>query len=109
MKKCPSLCKVARTRDCISWVARGFQVARSCTRAKHAEKLKRHASWSTIGQKVQSGLLVSLRLGLATQSSRKAKSPIHSVMKKMTLHIPFSLQYKYPVYLRNVESFQRDF
>ena len=109
VKKCSNLCKVAGTRHWISWVARGFQSARSCTRAKHAKKLKRHANWSTIGQKVQSGLLVSLRLGLATQSSRKAKSLVHPVMKKMTLHIPFSLQYKYPLYLRNVENFQRDF
>ena len=62
--------------------SRGLQAARSCTRAKHAEKLKRHASWSTTGQKVQSGLSVSSWLGLATQSSRKAKSPVHVVMKK---------------------------
>ena len=82
MKKCSSLCKVAETRDWILRVTHGLQVARSCTHAKHAEKLKCHDSWSTTGQKVQSGLLVSSRLGLATQSSRKAKSPVHSVMKK---------------------------
>ena len=43
---------------------------------------KRRASRGTTRQKVQSGLSVSWRLGLATQSSRKAKSPDHSVMKK---------------------------
>ena len=82
VKKCSSLCKVAGTRDWILWVAHGLQVVRSCTHAKHEEKLKRHDSLSTTGQKVQSGLLVSSRLGLATQSSCKAKSPVHSVMKK---------------------------
>ena len=64
MKKCSSLCKVAGTHDWISWVARGLQAARSCTCAKHAEKLKRHASWSTIGQKVQIGHSISSRLEL---------------------------------------------
>ena len=98
MKKCSNLCKVAGTRHWISWVACGFQSARSCTRAKHAKKLKRHANWSTIGQKVQSGLLVSLRLGLATQSSRKAKPPANSVLEKLTLRIPNTHKYKYPSY-----------
>ena len=54
VKKCSSLCKVARTRD---WIARGLQAARSCTHAKHAEKLKRH--------------LVSSRLELSAQSSHQ--------------------------------------
>ena len=52
VKKCSSLCKVARTHDWNSRVARGLQAAKSCTCAKHAEKLKYHASWSTTGQKV---------------------------------------------------------
>ena len=82
MKKCSSFCKVVGIRDWISWVARSLQATRSCTRAKHAEKLKCHDSWSTTGQKVQFGLLVSSRLELATQSSRDAKSSVHSVMKK---------------------------
>ena len=58
---------------------------------KHAEKLNCHASCSTTGQKVQTGHSVSSRLGLVTQSSREAKSPVHSVMEKLTFHIPFSL------------------
>ena len=57
MKKCSSLCKVAGTRDWTSQVARGLQAARSCTHAKHAEKLKRH--------------LVSSRLELSAQSSHQ--------------------------------------
>ena len=81
MKKCSSLCKVAGTGDWISQVARDLQAARSCTRAKHAEKLKHHASESTTGQKVQTGHLVSLRLELTAQSSREAKPPASSVLK----------------------------
>ena len=83
MKKCSSLCKVARTRDWISRVARGLQAARSCTRAKHAEKLKRHASWSTTRQKVQTSHSVSSRLELMAQSSREAKPPASSVLEKL--------------------------
>ena len=109
MKKCSKLCSEAGTRGWISRVARGLQVARRCTRVKHAEKLNHHTSYSTTGQKVQSGHSVISRLGLATQSSREAKSPVHSVIEKLTLRIPFSLQYKYPLYPRNEESFQREF
>ena len=81
MKKCSSLCKVTRTCDWISQVARGLQAARSCTRAKHAKKLKRHASWSITGQKVQTGHSVSSQLELTTQSSREAKPPASSILK----------------------------
>ena len=105
VKKYLSLCKVSGTRDWISRVARGLQAARSCTRAKHAEKSKRHTSWSTTGQKVQTGHSVSSRLELAVQSSREAKSPTSSVLKKMTLRIPNTHKYKYPLYPRNIVSF----
>ena len=87
----------------------GLQATRRCTRAKHAKKLKRHASWSTIGQKVQTGNLVSSRLELATQLSREAKSPASSVWEKMTLRILNTHKYKYPSYPRNIESFQREY
>ena len=109
VKKCSKLCSEAGTRDWISWVAHGLQAARRCTRVKHTKKLNRHASCSTTGQKVQSGHSVILRLGLATQSSHKAKSLVHSIMEKLTIRIPFSLQYKYPLYLQNIESFLREF
>ena len=46
---------------------------------------------------------------LATQSSREAKSLTSSVLKNLTLRILFSLQYKYPLYPQNVESFQMEF
>ena len=109
VKKCSRLCSEAGTHGWISRVAHGLQAAKRCTRVKHAEKLNRHASYSTTGQKVQIGHSVSSRLGLVTQSSRKAKSLIHSIIEKLTLRILFSLQYKYPLYPRNIESFWREF
>ena len=109
VKKCSRLCSEAGTRGWISRVACGLQAARRCTRVKHAENLNRHDSFSTTRQKFQTGHSVSSRLGLTTQSSRKAKSLVHSVMEKLTLRIPFSLQYKYPLYPRNIDSFQREF
>ena len=60
------------------------------------QKLKRHANWSTIGQKVQIGRSVTSWLELATHSSHESKPPASSVLKNLTLHIPFSPQYKYP-------------
>ena len=83
----------------------GLQVAKGCTRVKHAEELNNHTSWSTTGQKVQSGHSVSSRLGLATQSSCEAKSPVYSVWEKLTLCIPYTHQCKYPLYPWNVKSF----
>ena len=74
--------------------SRGLQAARRCTRVKHVEKLNHHASCSTTGQKVQFGHSVISWLGLATQLSHEAKSPVHSTMEKLTLRIPFSLNSK---------------
>ena len=105
VKKCSSLCKVAGSRDWDSRLACGWQAARWCTWVKHAEKMNSQASWSTTGQKVQSGNSVCSQLELVTQSSRKAKPPTSFVLKNLTLRIPFSLQYKYPSYPRNIESF----
>ena len=98
VKKCSSLCKVAGTRDWISRVARGLQAARSCRCAKHVEKLKRHVSWSTTGQNVQTSHLVSSRLELTAQSSREVKLPTSSVLERPTLRIPNTHKYKYPSY-----------
>ena len=109
VKKCSRLCNEAGTRGWISRVAHGLQAARRCTRVKHAEKLNRHANCSITKKKVQTGHSVSSRLGLATQSSREGKSPVHSVMEKLTFCIPFLLQYKYPLYPQNIENFQRIF
>ena len=73
------------------------------------QKLKHHASWSTTGQKVHTDHSVTLWLELTTQSSCESKSPASSILKNLTLHIPFSPQYKYPSYPWNVESFQREY
>ena len=81
VKKCSKLCSEVGTRGWILWVAYGLQATRRCTRVTHAEKLNRHASCSTTGQKVQFGHSVSSRLGLATQSSHVAKSPASFVLK----------------------------
>ena len=81
MKKCSRLYSEAGTCNWISWVACGLQAARRRTQVKHAEKLNCRANCSTTGQKVQTGHSVSSQLGLTTQSSREAKSPVHSVMK----------------------------
>ena len=57
------------------------------------QKLKRHASYCTTGQKSQADQVVSSQLKLTTQSSRKAKSPDHPVQEKLTLCILFSPYY----------------
>ena len=98
-----------RTCDWISRVACGWQVAKRDTRVKHARELKSHASCCTTGQKSQVGQTVSSRLELVTQSNCKAKSLDHFVWKKLTFRIPNTHQYKYPLYPRIVESFQREF
>ena len=72
------------------------------------QKLKRHASWSTTGQNVQTSRSVISRLELAAQSSRESKPPASYILKNLTLPIPFSPQYKYPLYPRNTESFQKE-
>ena len=73
------------------------------------QKLKRHASWSITGQNRTTGRSVIVRLDLATQSSSEAKSRATPILKILTLHIPFSPQYKYPLYPQKKESFQREF
>ena len=112
VKKCSSLCKVAGTRDWILRVAQDLQAAKSCTHAKHAEKLKHHASWSTTGQKVQSGFSVSSWLGLATQSSREAKSLVYSVMKKWLFaflsHSSINIPYTHEISRASGEKIERE-
>ena len=88
-----------------SLVAASRQKLLTCQACK---KLKRHTSWSTIGQNRTTSRSVTSRLELMTQSSREAKSRASPVLKNLTLHIPFSPQYKYPFYPQNKESFQRE-
>ena len=65
--------------------SRDLQVAKGCTWVKHVEELNSHASWSTTGQKVQSGHSVSSRLGLATQSSHSQLSQAARSNRQTTL------------------------
>ena len=88
-----------------SWLA-SCQKLHTC---QACQKLKRHTRWSTSGQKVQTDRSVTSRLELATQSSHESKPLASFVLKNLTLHIPFLPQYKYPLYLQNVESFQREY
>ena len=46
--------------------------------------------------KIQPSYSVSLRLELATQSSREATLPTSHVLKNLTFHIPHIPYYKYP-------------
>ena len=92
--------------------SRGWLAVASCQKlfmCQACQKLKRHASWSTIGQNRITGRSVTSWLELATQSSCEAKPRARPVLKNLTLHIPFSPQYKYPFYPRKKESFQREF
>ena len=73
------------------------------------QNLKHHSSWSTTRQNRTTSRSVTSRLELATQSIREAKPRAIPVLKNLTLHIPFSPQYKYHFYPRKKESFQREF
>ena len=108
MRECEEKLKSVQLNGA-SRLARRWQVTKAGTRAKHAEELKSHASCCTTGQKSQAGQAISSRLELATQSSREVKSPDHFVWKKLTFRIPNTHQYKYPLYPRIVENFQREF
>ena len=57
-------------------------------------------------QDKKSSLTIQLVRGLDSRLSQVV-SPL--CYEKMTLRIPFSLQYEYLLYLRNVESFLREF
>ena len=84
VKKCSRLRKDAET---CGWT-RDWQAAKVGTRVEYAGELKSHTSCCTIGQKSQVGQTVSSGLELATQPSRKVKSPYHPVWEKLTFHIP---------------------
>ena len=92
--------------------SRGWLVATSRQKlhmCQACQKLKRHASWSTVGQNRTTSRSVTLRLELATQLSCEAKPRASPDLKNLTLHIPFSPQYKYPFYPQKKRSFQREF
>ena len=92
--------------------SRGWLAASNCQKqhtCQACQKLKRHASWSTTRQNRTTGHSVISRLDLTTQSSCEAKPRANPVLKNLTLYIPFSPQYKYPLYPWKKESFQREF
>ena len=74
------------------WLMTG-KLPKAGTCVKHAEELKSHASCCNTGQNSQASQAISSRLELATQSSREAKSPKHSIWEKLTFHIPKTHQY----------------
>ena len=90
-------------RSC-GWLAVG-KLPKAGTCVKHAKELKSHTSCCTTGQKSQAGQVVSSQLELMTQSSRKDKSPDHSVWEKLTFRIPNTHLYIYPLFPRIVKSF----
>ena len=105
--ECWNAQECARKQRLATW-SYGWLAASSCQKqhtCQACQKLKRHASWSTTGQNRTTGRSIIARLDLATQSSREP--PLF--MKILTLHIPFSPQYKYPLYPHKKESFQREF
>ena len=67
-----------------------------CHMCEACQKLKGHDSWSTIGQKGQSGLAVISRLKLATHHSSDWVARIPCFAKKMSFRIPHIPYYKYP-------------
>ena len=90
---------VQRSRDSRLDLASGSQLAshQKLHTCQACQKLKRHASWSTTGQKVQTGRLVTSRLELIAQPSHEAKPPASSVLEKLTFCIPNTHKYKYPL------------
>ena len=89
--------------------SRGLQSARKLHTCQACQKLKSCASSCTTGQKSQAGQAVCSRLELATQPSRKVKSPEHLVWEKLTFHILSHPTIYIPLYPRFRESFQREF
>ena len=78
MRECEEMLKIVQgCKD--SWVTHDWQATKVGTRVKHAGELKSHANYCTTGQNSQASQAVSSRLKLATQPSRKAKSPDHPV------------------------------
>ena len=102
VKKCSRVCKKNRDSRLDLVGDLWLQAVRSCTHARHAR------NWSVMpAGALQDNCSVTSRLELATQSNRKS-APF---WKNLTLHIPFSFQYKYLFYPRkrvSRENFERE-
>ena len=74
---------VPRCRNSQPDLAGGSQLAshQKLHTCQASQILKRHASWNTTGQKIQTGRSVTSQLELAAQSSREAKPPTSSILK----------------------------
>ena len=101
---------VQRNRDSRLDLMGGSQL--QATRMMHTcqacQKLKRHASCCTTGQKSQASQVICSHLELATQPSREVKSPEHPVWENLTFHIPSDLTiYIYP-YTHDLERASRE-
>ena len=104
MKKCSRLCKEVGTRDWISRVARGYK----SPNVEHVPSMPEvEASCQLEHYMTKSTDWPFSYLAAGTRDSVKPLARF--VLKNLTFHIPFSLQYKYPLYPRNVESFQREY
>ena len=91
MRECEKIFKIMqRSRDSRLDLAGGsrLQAARMMHTCQTCQKLKCRASYCTTRQKSQTDQAVCLRLELATQPSRKVKSPEHPVWENLTFHIP---------------------
>ena len=85
-----------------------MQAARLMRTCQACQKLKRRASCCTTGQKFQAGQAFCSWLELATQSSRKVKSPEHPVWENLTFHIPSHSTIYIPLYPRFRERASRE-
>ena len=72
------------------------------------QKLKRHTSCCTTGQKSQAGQAICLRFELMTQPSREVKSPEHPVLENLTFHIPSHPTIYIYLYTHNSERASRE-
>ena len=101
MRVCEELIKfVQRSKDSRLDLAGGsrLQAASMMHMCQACQKLKRRASYYTIGQKSQVGQAVCSQLELATQPSCEVKSPEHLVWQNMTFHIPSHPTIYIPLY-----------
>ena len=109
VKKCLRVCK--KNRDSRLDLAGDLrlQAARNYSRARHAR------SWSVTPAKALQDKIgqpaVQLPRGWNSWLSQVVRQSCEPALfwKNLTLHIPFSPQYKYPFYPRKKESFQREF
>ena len=72
------------------------------------QKLKRHASWSTIGQNRTTGCSVTSRLELATQSSRKPALFWKSWLFTFHSHLSVNTLYTHERKSASRENFERE-